>query len=138
MENQVFRKKSLQQLSEPEQLTDYLRVTRPAIWISLFAVIIVIAGLFIWSSFMSIESSLSGKGVVANEMMTISFADQIQAKNVEVGMNVTVGDETVPITTVGTAENGAVIAGAHVDVPDGIYDVRVAYKSTKIISFLFN
>ncbi|HAG12584.1 MAG TPA: NHLP bacteriocin system secretion protein, partial [Ruminococcus sp.] len=35
---QVFRKKSLDRISSPEQLTDYLRVTNPGIWVVLAAV----------------------------------------------------------------------------------------------------
>ena len=38
-ENQstVFRKKTLDRISSPEQLTDYLRVTNPGIWVALVA-----------------------------------------------------------------------------------------------------
>ena len=138
MENQIFRKKSLERLTEPEQLSDYLRVTRPAIWIALIAVIVVIVGLFLWGNFVSIESALPGKAAVSDGVMTITFQDQLQAKNIETGMNVNIGDEDVPVTSVGTAENGAIIAGAHANVPDGTYDVSVTFKSSKVLSFLFN
>ena len=138
MENQIFRKKSLERLTEPEQLSDYLRVTRPAIWIALIAVIVVIVGLFLWGNFISIESALQGKAAVSDGVMTITFQDQLQAKNIETGMNVNIGDEVVPVTSVGTAENGAIIAGAHANVPDGTYDVSVTFKSSKVLSFLFN
>ena len=138
MENQIFRKKSLERLTEPEQLSDYLRVTRPAIWIALIAVIVVIVGLFLWGNFISIESALQGKAAVSDGVMTITFQDQLQAKNIETGMNVNIGDEDVPVTSVGTAENGAIIAGAHANVPDGTYDVSVTFKSSKVLSFLFN
>ena len=138
MENKIFRKKSLERLTEPEQLSDYLRVTRPAIWIALIAVIVVIVGLFLWANFVSIESALPGKAAVSDGVMTITFQDQLQAKNIETGMNVNIGDEDVPVTSVGTAENGAIIAGAHANVPDGTYDVSVTFKSSKVLSFLFN
>ena len=138
MENQIFRKKSLERLTEPEQLSDYLRVTRPAIWIALIAVIVVIVGLFLWGNFISIESALQGKAAVSDGVMTITFQDQLQAKNIETGMNVNIGDEVVPVTSVGTAENGAIIDGAHANVPDGTYDVSVTFKSSKVLSFLFN
>ena len=36
----VFRKQTLDRISSPEQLTDYLRVTNPGIWVVLAAVII--------------------------------------------------------------------------------------------------
>ena len=50
MDNQVFRKKSLEQISSPEQLNDYLRVTNPAVWLLLTAVILLLVGVLIWSS----------------------------------------------------------------------------------------
>ena len=37
----VFRKKTLDRIASPEQLTDYLRVTNPGIWVILVAVILV-------------------------------------------------------------------------------------------------
>ena len=42
MEEQIFRKKSLDRLSSPEQLNDYLHVTSPGIWIVLGAVIFLL------------------------------------------------------------------------------------------------
>ena len=38
--NQIFRRKSLDTISLPEQLTSYLRVTTPGIWAVLTAVIL--------------------------------------------------------------------------------------------------
>ena len=44
MEESLFRKNSVEHISSPEQLNDYLRVTSPAIWVVLIAVIILLAG----------------------------------------------------------------------------------------------
>ena len=49
--NNIFRQKSMERLSSPEQLNDYLKVTNPAVWVVLAAVIFLLAGLFIWSFF---------------------------------------------------------------------------------------
>ena len=48
MEESLFRKNSVEHISSPEQLNDYLRVTSPAIWVVLIAVIILLAGVLIW------------------------------------------------------------------------------------------
>lgn len=42
MENQIFRRKSMDKISSPEQLNDYVRVSNPGIWMILFAVIILL------------------------------------------------------------------------------------------------
>ena len=37
MSDQIFRKKSLDRISSPEQLNDYIRVANPGIWMILAA-----------------------------------------------------------------------------------------------------
>ena len=55
MENPIFRKKSLDRISSPEALDDYLHVTTPAAWMILAAVIMMLAGMLIWSIFGTVE-----------------------------------------------------------------------------------
>ena len=43
----IFRKKALDRISSPENLTDYLRVANPGIWVVLAAVILLLAGVII-------------------------------------------------------------------------------------------
>ena len=46
MNNSVFRKKSLERISSPEQINDYIRVITPGMWILLIVIILlVIAGI---------------------------------------------------------------------------------------------
>ena len=47
----VFREKSLERISEPEQLHDYIRVTSPGVWLVLIAVIVLLAGVMVWGVF---------------------------------------------------------------------------------------
>ena len=41
-----FRKKAMDRISSPEDLTGYLRVTSPGMWIVLAAVIALLVGMF--------------------------------------------------------------------------------------------
>ena len=50
MDQKIYREKSLDRISSPEQLNDYLRVTSPSVWIILAAIILLLAGLLLWSS----------------------------------------------------------------------------------------
>lgn len=54
-EKSIFRKKSLEQISTPEQLDDYIKVTKPSVWVVLIATIILIAGVLVWAVFGKIE-----------------------------------------------------------------------------------
>ena len=47
----VFRKKSLERVSSPEQMDDYIKVTTPAVWIALIALAVLLAGCLAWSIF---------------------------------------------------------------------------------------
>lgn len=138
MEQSIYRKESLERVSSPEQLNDYLHVTSPAIWIVLAAVILLIGGLFVWSSVTAVESYAGGIAEVRGGVLTLTFDDAEKAANVEVGMDVKVGDLTAPVRSVGQAEDGACIAVAEIALPDGVYEARVAYKHTQIIDLLFN
>ena len=137
-EQQLFRKESVERVSSPEQLSDYLHVTSPAIWVVLAAVVLLLASLFIWSSVTAVESYATGRAEVRGGVLTMTFDDAEKAENVTVGMNVKVGDMVSPILSVGRDENGNPLAVADANLPDGSYDARVGYKSTQIIKMLFN
>ena len=58
MENKLFRQTSIDRISSPGQLQDYMRVTNPGVWIVLAAVIILLAGFLIASVFGKVESTI--------------------------------------------------------------------------------
>ena len=137
-QQQLFRKESVERVSSPEQLSDYLHVTSPAIWVVLAAVILLLAGLFVWSGVTAVESYATGRAEVRGGVLTMTFDDAERAENVEVGMNVRVGDMVTPVLSIGCDEGGAPLAVADANLPDGSYDARVGYRSTQIIQMLFN
>ena len=51
MKNSIFRKKSMDRVSSPEQLNDYIRVTSPGVWLFLIALILLLTGFIIWAAF---------------------------------------------------------------------------------------
>ena len=138
MKQPLFRQKSVDRIASPEQLEDYLHVTSPAVWIVLCAVIALLAGLLVWSSVTAVESYASGTAEARDGVLTITFDDELQEKNIAPGMNVTVGGLVTPVVSVGRDADGRLIAVASADVPDGEYGVKVGYKRTQIIRMLFN
>ena len=56
----LFRKKSLDRISEPDQLTDYLRVTKPMVWLVLAAILVMLLGLLFWSMTGTIDITAEG------------------------------------------------------------------------------
>ena len=51
MNNGLFRKKSMNKVSSPEKLDEYIRVTTPSVWIALAAMVILLIGVIIWGCF---------------------------------------------------------------------------------------
>ena len=96
------------------------------------------AGLFVWSGVTAVESYATGSAEVRDGVLTLTFDDAEAAQNVEVGMNVRVGDVVTPVLSVGQNEDGDLLAVANVNLPDGSYEARVGYRSTQIINLLFN
>jgi len=44
----IFRKSSLERMSSPEQLNDYIRVSNPSVWIILAAIAILLIAAIVW------------------------------------------------------------------------------------------
>ena len=74
-QSSLFRKESLERIQSPEQLTDYIKVTNPGIWIILFAIIILLAGVFVWSTVGKLETLAGGNAVVKDGTAQIVVTD---------------------------------------------------------------
>ena len=55
----LFREKSMEKISSPEQLNDYIRVTTPSVWLVLLALVILLAGILAWSALGTVTVNLS-------------------------------------------------------------------------------
>ncbi len=49
--NGLFRQKSIDKVSSPEKLDDYIKVTTPSVWIALMAMILLLVGAIVWGFF---------------------------------------------------------------------------------------
>lgn len=134
-ENQttVFRKKTLDRISSPEQLTDYLRVTSPGIWVILAAVILLLAGIFAWSTVGTLETTAEAAVIVEDHMAQIVPAG---AEALSAGMPLRVAGQEFVIAAAVTDEFGRVTGTAEVSLPDGTYEGEVVVDSTRPIDFL--
>ena len=130
----VFRKKAMDSISSPEQLTDYLRVTNPGIWAVLAAVLLFLAGLFSWAVIGTLETSAPAKIVVENHMAQIV---PTESGTLGEGMPLRIAGQEFAIASVGVDEYGRVFGTAELPLPDGVYDGVVVTEQTRPIDFLF-
>ena len=137
MAEPIFREKSLKRITSPEELSDYLRVTSPAVWVVMAAIILLLVGMLIWGSTAHIDSYAAGTAQVQDGRMIVVFDDSELAANVKAGMSVTVGETSSLIDSVGSTESGALFASAGTTLADGSYPARVIFRQTQVLSLLF-
>ena len=129
----IFRKTTLERISSPEQLTDYLRVTNPGIWAILTAVILLLAGIFAWSMVGTLETKSDVRVVVTENMAQVIPGG---SEKLAEGMPLRVSGQEYRIDNTQTDEYGRVVGSAQVDLPDGTYDGTVVTETVHAISFL--
>ena len=131
----LFRKKAMNRISSPEDLTGYLRVTSPGMWIILAAVIVLLAGLFAWSAVGTLETTVDATAIVQDHTAQIVASGQ-GADELEAGMPLRIASQEFVIVSVDYDEYGRATAHAEVPLPDGIYDAAVVVDQTRPIEFL--
>lgn len=129
----IYREKTLERIATPDQLTDYLKVTNPGIWVILAAVIILLAGVFVWSYTGVLETRAEATVIAEAGHARVAVRD---AKELHKGDELRVGDDSYDILSVAEDEFGRRIGIARVDLPDGTYDGIVVVEKTHPIEFL--
>ena len=129
----VSRQKTRDRISSPDQLTDYLRVTNPGIWVLLASIVLFLAGVFVWFTIGTLESTAAVKVSVAGQHATVIPRE---AAVLTEGMPLRVASGEYTLDSVGTDEYDRSFGNAVVKLPDGVYDGIVVTAQTHLISFL--
>ena len=159
MKSQLFREKSLERVSSPEQLNDYIRVTNPSVWIALIAVISLLIGICIWSVFGKLDTHLT-VGAITEGNQTICYVKESDIDSVSPGMKVHLEDteytisqialqpvqtdETFPeyLAHLGQITEGewvyAVVLDGTAGADGGIYEAQIVIESIAPMSFVIN
>ena len=157
MNQQLFRKKSIDKVSSPEQLNEYIRVANPGVWMVLAAIVILLAGVIVWGIIGRLDTTLS-TAVVCEDGRSVIYVKEADAEKLEVGMIVRVGDQECvvsgispdPMRVDGSISDYALHASDLVlgewvymvrlsgDLPDGVHKAEIVIDSISPISFLLN
>ena len=154
MENQLFRKKSIDRISSPEELHDYLRVTSPRIWMILTAIIVMLAGFVVYASTANMENTMPIKVRVENyeyenddgSVERYTFVDAMRPLSeleiVHPGMTLRLAGHQGVVNSLYTNEEELGVLfdmeSEYLGLPDGTYDAELVLESTTPISFLLN
>ena len=67
----IFRQKSIDRISSPEQLHDYIKVSSPGAWLVLVAIIIFLVGALVWAvnGSITINTDIGSKVIAPIELL---------------------------------------------------------------------
>ena len=152
MGTELFRKKSLDKVSSPEQMNDYIRVTGPGVWLVLAAVIALLAGLIVWSALGHLETTVTAAAVAGPDGAAVCYIAEDDLNAVRTGQTVHIGGNDYALAGVasksfdayalhvGDLVTGQWVYPAELDtqLDEGVYEVQVVVDSVSPISFLLN
>ena len=84
MNEEIFRKKSIDKISSPESLNDYVKAASPSVWMILVGIIIILIGVCAWG-FMGRLDTKVNIGVVCDEEKNICYIGENDINQVKVG-----------------------------------------------------
>ena len=129
----LFRKETLERVSSPEQLTDYLRVTNPGVWAVLAVVILLLLGILAWASVGTLETTTEAIVVVENNEAQVVV---VGSGMIESGMLLRVEEKEYRIEAVDVDAYGRLTGLTTTDLPDGNYEGTVVLEQMHPIDFL--
>ena len=157
MNTQLFRKKSVDKVSSPEQLDEYIRVANPGVWMVLAAIIILLAGVVVWGCIGHLDTTLD-TAVVCEGGEALVYVKEADIEKIQVGMTVRVGDSECVISEIsanpqrvdGSMTEYAIHASGLTegewvyavklsgDFADGVHKAAIVIESISPISFILN
>lgn len=129
----VFRQKTIDRLSSPDELTDYLKVTNPGVWAVLIAIVVLLLGILVWSCVGTLQTKEDAKVVVHNGVAAVLVSG---SSLVGEGMPVMVSEQAYRIESTTTDAYGRTIGHIAVTLPDGTYNGVVVVGETHAMDFL--
>ena len=157
MKQDLFRKKTIDQLSSPDQLSDYIRVSSPAMWMVLGGIVFLLLGACVWGVFGRLDTTVQGAARSDGTALTAYFTEEDAAKLSE-GMTVAVNGDThtilridhTPLQLSGDSDDLMLHVGGFTPgdwvltvaldgaEPEGFYSAEAVIESIAPSKFVFN
>lgn len=138
MNDDIFRKKSLERINSPEKLNEYIRVTNPGMWMLLTGIIVLLIGVIIWGYVGSIETWENAK-VFVNDGQPYCLVRPEAGRIVKPGMTIDIDDDytgTIVKSTQNTEEGTIFLLD--IDIPDGTYTGKILVEEIRPKMLIFN
>lgn len=99
MGNRIFREKTLQKVSSPEQLNEYIRASSPGVWMVLAAIAVLLLGVCVWGVFGHMDTVVPAL-VVCEDGNTHCYVARQDYQSIAPGMPVRVNGEERTIVSI--------------------------------------
>ena len=157
MNEQLFRKKSIDRVSSPEQLDAYIRVANPGVWLVLIAIVALLVGVCVWGILGALDTTISAVAVCENNTITLYVKDE-EGKAIQAEMEVQIADATASVTAISPmpikaqtalsdyaryiggfgGEDWVYAIQTDAQLPDGVYSAKIILESVSPMSFIVN
>ena len=135
MEKDIFREKSINRISSPEELNAYLKVSNINVWLVLIAIVVMLAGFVVWSTVGVLETKTDALVQSDGENVTV-YVSGSKAEMVKEGMYLDVNGAEYVLGQVSTDEYGRAVSTVFANLPAGKYQGEVIIERISPISFL--
>lgn len=157
MDKNIFRNKSIEEISQNKQFNNYIKVASPSVWVIVIASLSLIVGLVIWSFFAVLETKV--KVVVVSKDDNVSFfikeeyMPQLSNKSIikikhddysflkPNSLPMMIDEEFDPYTLhLGNLKYGDWVYPVKIasSLPQGIYEAEIIIETSSPIMFIFN
>lgn len=155
--NSIFRKSSMERVTSPEQLNDYIKVTRPSVWLLLGAVIALLIGVCVWGVFGKLTTSREAL-LLVRDGKAVCYVKPELSNSLASGMELRVGESTGELISLASTpmeitedfdayalylsdlQVGDWVLPVAVDIAleDGVYMAKIVLETISPISFVLN
>lgn len=129
MQNNVFREKSMERVSSPEQLNDYIKVSNPAVWMIISSIIILLIGICVWGVFGKLNTVIKTGGI-CNNGVACCYVKEADVSKLKANSTVNVNGKDYSLasmskTPIKADENidSYILHLANIDDSDWVYEV---------------
>ncbi|MGN0656895.1 MAG: hypothetical protein ACI4KR_08875 [Ruminiclostridium sp.] len=157
MNSSIFRKKSIDSISSPEQLTDYIRASNPGVWLALGAIAVLLIGICVWGVFGKLDTKITAAAESENGKL-VCYIKESDIEKIRGDMQIHINGASCNITEIssqpiaieedfpeyamhlGDLKTGEWVFVITTDgtAPEGIYPAQIVVESISPISFVFN
>ena len=146
MDNHFFRQESLDRISSPEQMRDYMRVTSPRLWMLLAAIVALLVGFLVYASTTRMENTTTLEATVGEDGFILAELPGNETGLVEIGMPVRIGGKNGKVTEILTMMESESDTSTMLLIdlqndarlPEGVYQAEIVTESISPIGFLMN